>query len=86
LEFLAPSSARGPITPRYVKQGPEGFRPAAGGNFLSLLLVLEQAERSWYKWLCRRSQRTHLTWERFADLLRDFPLQKPRITVPIWGA
>ncbi len=56
------------------------------GNFRSLLLVVEQAERSWYKWLCRRSQRRRLTWERFADLLRDFPLPRPRITVRIWGS
>jgi group II intron reverse transcriptase/maturase len=55
------------------------------GNFRSLLLVLEQAKRSWYKWLRRRSQRTRLTWERFTDLLRDFPLPKPRIKVRIWG-
>jgi group II intron reverse transcriptase/maturase len=54
------------------------------GNFRSLLLVNEQAKRSWYKWLCRRSQRTRLTWERFADLLRDFPLPRPRIIVRIW--
>jgi len=58
---------------------------AVSGNFRSLLLVVEQARRSWYKWLCRRSHRKRLTWERFADLLRDFPLPKPRITVPIWG-
>ena len=55
------------------------------GNFRSLLLVVQQARRSWYKWLCRRSQRKRLTWERFADLLRDFPLPKPRILVRIWG-
>jgi len=55
------------------------------GNFRSLLLVVEQAKRSWYKWLCRRSQRKRLTWERFVDLLRDFPLPRPRITVRIWG-
>ena len=56
------------------------------GNFRSLLLVIEQAKRIWYKWLCRRSHRTRLTWERFADLLRDFPLPRPRITVRIWGS
>jgi hypothetical protein len=55
------------------------------GNFRSLLLIIEQAKRSWYKWLCRRSQRKRLTWERFQDLLRDFPLPQPRITVRIWG-
>jgi group II intron reverse transcriptase/maturase len=59
---------------------------AVSGNFRSLLLVLEQARRTWYKWLCRRSQRKRLTWERFAALLRDFPLPKPRIMVPIWGS
>ena len=56
------------------------------GNFISLLRVVEQAKRSWYKWLCRRSHRTRLTWGRFADLLRDFPLPTPRITVRIWGS
>ncbi|RLA11229.1 MAG: group II intron reverse transcriptase/maturase [Gammaproteobacteria bacterium] len=56
------------------------------GNFNSLLRVVEQVRRAWYKWLCRRSQRKRLTWERFADLLRDFPLPEPRITVRIWGA
>jgi hypothetical protein len=43
-------------------------------------------KRSWYKWLCRRSHRTRLTWERFADLLRDFPHPTPRITLRIWGS
>jgi len=56
------------------------------GNFRSLLLIIEQAKRSWYKWLCRRSQRTRLTWERFEDLLRDFPLPRPQIKVRIWGS
>jgi RNA-directed DNA polymerase len=58
---------------------------AVSGNFRSLLLVVEQAKRSWCKWLCRRSQRKRLTWERFVDLLRDFPLPEPRIRVRIWG-
>jgi group II intron reverse transcriptase/maturase len=55
------------------------------GNFRSLLLLVEAAKRAWFKWLCRRSQRKRLNWERFADLLRDFPLPRPRITVRIWG-
>ncbi len=55
------------------------------GNFISLLRVIEHVKRAWYKWLCRRSQRKRLTWERFADLLRDFPLPKPRIMVSLWG-
>ena len=55
------------------------------GNFRSLLLIVEAVKRAWYKWLCRRSQRTRLTWERFADLLDQLPLPRPRITVRIWG-
>ena len=54
------------------------------GNFHSLLLLVEATRRAWYKWLCRRSQRKRLTWERFADLLRQLPLPRPRITVQIW--
>jgi len=55
------------------------------GNFRSLLLLVEAARRAWYKWLCRRSQRKRLNWERFADLLDQLPLPRPRITVRIWG-
>ena len=55
------------------------------GNFRSLLLVVEEAKRSWFKWLCRRSQRKRLTWERFAAMLSRHPLPRPRITVRIWG-
>jgi hypothetical protein len=43
------------------------------GNSRSLGKLLFHAKRAWYKWLGRRSQRAYLTWERFEDLLRDFP-------------
>jgi group II intron reverse transcriptase/maturase len=55
------------------------------GNFPSLLRLVEATKRAWYKWLCRRSQRKRLTWERFTALLRQMPLPRPRITVRIWG-
>ena len=55
------------------------------GNFRSLLLVAEAGKRSWYKWLCRRSQRKRLTWDRFDALMVRLPLPRPRITVRIWG-
>jgi hypothetical protein len=35
--------------------------------------------------LCRRSQKKRLTWPRFVDLLRDFPLPVSRVYVRIWG-
>jgi len=54
------------------------------GNSRSLQLVAYKAKRSWFKWLCRRSHRKRLNWERFTDLLDQFPLPWPRITVQIW--
>jgi group II intron reverse transcriptase/maturase len=55
------------------------------GNSRSLSLLVEEARRAWYKWLRRRSQQAHLTWEKFGALLKRLPLPRPRITVRIWG-
>jgi RNA-directed DNA polymerase len=55
------------------------------GNFRSLLMLVEEAKRAWYKWLRRRSQQAHLTWERFDEIRKRFPLPRPRIMVRIWG-
>ena len=54
------------------------------GNYRSVMRRVEATKRAWYKWLCRRSQRTRLNWRRFTDLLRWWPLLRPRITVRIW--
>lgn len=56
------------------------------GNFQAIKRVIWCARRAWHKWLNRRSQRSRMTWERFNDLLEDFPLPKPIIKVQIWGA
>lgn len=55
------------------------------GNADSLTAFVHHCTRAWFKWLRRRSQRARLNWERFKDLLRDFPLPRPRICVQIWG-
>lgn len=54
------------------------------GNGACLVRLLYHAQRAWYKWLCRRSQKTRLTWARFVDLLKAYPLPQPRIRVQIW--
>jgi hypothetical protein len=54
------------------------------GNIRSLSTMLHHVRRAWHKWLNRRSQRARLTWERFTDLLGDFPLPTPRVVVNIW--
>ena len=55
------------------------------GNFRCLLRLVEETRRAWYKWLRRRSQQAHLTWEKFCELLERLPLPRPRIMVRIWG-
>ena len=54
------------------------------GNAGGLARLLWHACRAWHKWLSRRSQRAYLTWARFRDLLRDFPLPPPTIRVQLW--
>jgi group II intron reverse transcriptase/maturase len=54
------------------------------GNYNSMMRLVESTKRAWYKWLRRRSQRTRLNWESFSEMLRWWPLPRPRITVRIW--
>jgi RNA-directed DNA polymerase len=54
------------------------------GNLDSLKQLVRAAERIWYRWLRRRSNRTRLNWQRFGDLLRAFPLPSPRVFVQLW--
>lgn len=54
------------------------------GNTGSLARLVFFATRAWQKWLNRRSQRARMNWERFQDLLKDFPLPAPRVKVVIW--
>jgi group II intron reverse transcriptase/maturase len=49
------------------------------GNSHAISSLAYHARRAWYKWLCRRSQRSRLNWDRFNDLLRDFPLSAPKV-------
>jgi group II intron reverse transcriptase/maturase len=55
------------------------------GNFRCLMLLVEAVKRCWFKWLNRRSQRSRLNWQRYAELLKRFPLPRPRIMVRIWA-
>ena len=49
------------------------------GNYRNLVPLVEATKRNWLKWLRRRSNRSRLTWERYAALLERFPLPTPRI-------
>jgi hypothetical protein len=54
------------------------------GHYTSMMRLVEATKRAWYKWRRRRSQRTRLHWERCPEMLRGWPLPRPRITVRIW--
>ena len=49
------------------------------GNSTSLSRYLWFVERSWRRWLGRRSQRGYLSWKRFRQLKEHYPLPPPRI-------
>lgn len=49
------------------------------GNWPALSDFRVQVERIWKTWLGRRSQRAHLSWERFKAMLEVYPLPVPRI-------
>jgi RNA-directed DNA polymerase len=53
-------------------------------NHKSLKALVYWATRAWYKWLNRRSQRARLNWKRFNDLLKDYPLPRPKVYVNLW--
>jgi group II intron reverse transcriptase/maturase len=55
------------------------------GNVRSIQHLVHHAKRAWRKWLGRRSQRGWLSWARFTEIERSFPLPVPRIVVPLWG-
>ena len=48
------------------------------GNSPALVNFHRVVERTWCKWLNRRSQRTVLTWKRYDRLLKRYPLPRPR--------
>ena len=54
------------------------------GNVHSIAHLEHMTKKAWYKWLRRRSQRKHLTWERFAEILTVYPLPRPHVVVQIW--
>jgi group II intron reverse transcriptase/maturase len=55
------------------------------GNLHNLQSLVHSAQRSWFKWLRRRSQRSRLTWERFCDLLKDYPFPRPKERLCLWA-
>jgi len=54
------------------------------GNIRRLQVVRYWAARSWRKWLDQRSQRSRMTWARFAGILLRFPLPKAELVHSVY--
>ena len=48
-------------------------------NIAALKRLLHEVERTWRKWLSRRSHSGRYTWARMSALLERMPLPAPRI-------
>ena len=56
------------------------------GNAEALQRFFHQVRRAWQKWLARRSQKSRLSWQRFALLLTRHPLPVPRVVHSVFAA
>jgi len=54
-------------------------------NYRSLRQFYRGVQRTWKKWLGRRTRGRTLTWEKYGQLLHRHPLLRPRITRPWAG-
>ena len=55
-------------------------------NYRSLWQFYRKVRRIWREWLSRRTRGRTLTWDRYAEILRQFPLMRPKITHAWAGA
>ena len=55
-------------------------------NYRAIGQFYQRVRRIWREWLSRRTRGQQLTWERFAEILRQYPLLLPRITHARAGA
>ena len=54
-------------------------------NIMMLYRFMRRIEEILFKWLNRRSQKRSFRWKNFNDLLKDFPLIRPKIYVSVYG-
>jgi hypothetical protein len=56
------------------------------GNYPALVNFRRGVERTWRKWLGRRSQRAIVTWDHFKRILAAFPLPCPKVVRSVYRA
>jgi len=57
---------------------------AVRGNNRRIAALHHKVQAVWFKWLRRRSQRTRITWPRFVDMMKTYPLPAPTIRASLW--
>lgn len=55
-------------------------------NWNNLLRFKRDVERKIYYWLKRRSQKSKLTWEKFSNMLKNYPLKVPKSLINLNSA
>jgi hypothetical protein len=53
------------------------MRTTVTSNYAALLRFYQSVQRSWRKWLSRRSQKAYISWPKFHRLLERHPLPQP---------
>ena len=53
-------------------------------NSAAICAFRYNVEKSLFYWLNRRSQKKSYSWKQFSDMLKEFPLARPRIYVSIY--
>ena len=54
------------------------------GNSEALGKMAMATRRAWFKWLCRRSQKGKMRWERFNQILSHYPLPRPIVVHSVY--
>jgi group II intron reverse transcriptase/maturase len=54
-------------------------------NLRGIMRFGEEVKKLLFKWLNRRGKKNCLNWEKFQEMLKRFPLPKPRIRVSMFG-
>jgi group II intron reverse transcriptase/maturase len=53
-----------------------------GGNMESLRKVYIKTEKFWWKMLCSRSWKGYITWDKYNELKKSYPILRPKIRIP----
>ena len=56
-----------------------------GGNLRTLQKICYQVRRFWRKMLSSRSWKGYVTWDKFLEMEKEFPILRPKVRIPYEG-